>query len=802
MSGYVIAQLSRLAAKATMERYNEGRGTNEGGIYYVPKNTTITINVLMKHLSAEVPIGVFPLAPGASRTSIGVIDLDDKPGQNWTKVAEAATEIVKAMTTYGFKPMVFRSGGGKGAHVWLAFDRPQPARAIRRFLQQILTDCGLRVGNGGVVEGHAEIFPRQDVVPLGSSGSAISLPLSRLSVMLGDQMKQVEADEGVNWHMSNPDLNFDIGDDDGGDTVPALGPLKAAVDGDALKRIVADALTNIPADEYDVWFRVGMGLKAHWDEEGYPIWKLWSSTSGKVPPDAELRRKWNTLNAVNMTLRSVLWLAKQHGWVAPTDLFQPTWKSDLLDNDKGKMIAGSTRNAALFLEHDPAFRGAFRLSDFDKCIWVMKSLPGEPAMLRVPRKLSDADVAHVKMMLEERSIYLAEHTVHGVLPVVARRHPFHQVRDWLNSLEHDGVKRLDAWLLRYLGVVDTPYYRMIGAKILLSCVARVMSPGCKVDTMAVFEGVQGRGKSTMLSILCGSEWFTDRLSDFGSKDLLMELQGRWIIEVAELATMRKADQNHVKSFLTSRNDKYRPSHARLVVEHPRQCVLMGTTNPSADRKYLTDDTGNRRYWPVAVKQINIELISADRDQLWAEAVARFKEGGEAGRWWLNDDEQRLLAAPEQKARQEGNPYTELVRKMVTHERQIQYGEVRYVGRGDGKEAKVVRLDDVMDWLGINVENRLRNHKAVGIALRDAGFVKDNNAGWRNKGRDVSDKGEWGWWYRLKDGVTSGDQDGEVSGDQDEVASAGEDVAETDTQPATKAPPTKGSIPDLDDEIPF
>lgn len=167
--------------------------------------------------------------------------------------------------------------------------------------------------------------------------------------------------------------------------------------------------------------------------------------------------------------------------------------------------------------------------------------------------------------------------------------------------------------------------------------------------MIILEGPQGVGKSTCLRILAGDEWFADEISDLGTKDSAQDLRGKWIVELAEVAALKRAALERMKAFISRNVDHYRPSYGRRSIDFPRQCVFAGTTNADA---YLADETGNRRFWPVKVSGLQLEALARDRDQLWAEAVARFK-AGEA--WWL-DREVEALAAEEQEQRRQGDPW--------------------------------------------------------------------------------------------------------------------------------------------------
>jgi putative DNA primase/helicase len=192
----------------------------------------------------------------------------------------------------------------------------------------------------------------------------------------------------------------------------------------------------------------------------------------------------------------------------------------------------------------------------------------------------------------------------------------------------------------------------VGRKFLISAIARAMSPGCKVDTMLVLEGEQGIGKSQTLQALA-EPWVLEELSDMKSKDCKQEIQGKWFVEMSELDAMKRNEIETVKAFIAKQVDTFRPSYGRFAKEHPRQCVLIGTTNSDA---YLRDPTGNRRFWPVRCVKVDLEALRRDRHQIWAEAFTAFSNGEQ---WWLKGDE-TVLAREEQATRFEPDVWQDVI----------------------------------------------------------------------------------------------------------------------------------------------
>lgn len=206
------------------------------------------------------------------------------------------------------------------------------------------------------------------------------------------------------------------------------------------------------------------------------------------------------------------------------------------------------------------------------------------------------------------------------LQAACEANAYHPVLDYLDGLKWDGEPRLDKWLTTYMRAEDTPFTRGVGKLVLVAAVRRMREPGAKFDCVMVLEGPEGGGKSSGLSTLFGPEVFTDQtiLGDHvRDKELQEILRGRWCVEMAELAGLKKADLERIKAIITRQTDRARPAYGRAVIEVPRSMVLIGTTN---DDQYLRALSGeNRRFLPVAVGRVDIAALIRDRDQLWAEA---------------------------------------------------------------------------------------------------------------------------------------------------------------------------------------
>src|SRR5205823_3054617 len=237
----------------------------------------------------------------------------------------------------------------------------------------------------------------------------------------------------------------------------------------------------------------------------------------------------------------------------------------------------------------------------------------------------DVDCSATSNLLQrEYDVCAATTLVTEGIQTYAARHAYHPIRQYLAGLTWDKKPRLDTWLVHYCHAEDSTYTRAVGSKTLIAAVARVQQPGCKVDTVPILEGDQGALKSTVWRILATDAWFSDTLPDLHDKDAAQSLRGKWILELGELAILQRNEVELIKRFISANQDHYRPSYGRRAVTFPRHNIFVASTNKES---YFKDETGNRRFWPIALKGFcDVKALEADRDQLWAEAFARYKDG--------------------------------------------------------------------------------------------------------------------------------------------------------------------------------
>ena len=304
------------------------------------------------------------------------------------------------------------------------------------------------------------------------------------------------------------------------------------------------------------------------------------------------------------------------------------WMTRLKYQPRSGQLENSVYNLNLILANDPDFR-SFAYNEMANRIQVTGPLPWErPEGNQFWR---DADTAQLKSIIDIRYLPFSSRNHDVAFTKIADDRHFHPVRDYLDSLpEWDGIERVEDLFIRYLQADDTPYVRAVTRKTFAAAVARVYVPGIKFDCVPVLDGDQGIGKSTIVKDLVTSEYYSETLSltDMDDKSGAEKLQGFWAVEIGELAGMKKADIEKVKAFLSTCDDKYRPSYGKVVESHPRQCIIIATVN--GERGYLRDITGNRRFWIIKLHQKKQkktwDFTPEYRAQFWAEAKEIWKSG--------------------------------------------------------------------------------------------------------------------------------------------------------------------------------
>lgn len=347
--------------------------------------------------------------------------------------------------------------------------------------------------------------------------------------------------------------------------------------------------------------------------------------------DDDSKKSFNAMCELAMEDDEVKRLAMEERLLEAETDFADTdsdWMTRLKYQPRTGLLENSVYNLNLILNNDPDFQN-FAFNELANRIQITGPLPWER-----PEGNSfwrDADTAQLKSIIDIRYLAFSSRNHDVAFTKAADDRHFHPVRDYLNSLpEWDGVKRVEDLFIKYLQAEDTEYVRTVTRKTFAAAVARIYVPRIKFDCVPVLDGDQGIGKSTIVKDLVSPEYYSETLSltDMDDKSGAEKLQGFWAVEIGELAGMKKADIEKVKAFLSTCDDKYRPSYGRVVESHPRQCIIIATVN--GERGYLRDITGNRRFWIIKLHQKKQKktwnFTPEFRAQFWAEAKEIWKSG--------------------------------------------------------------------------------------------------------------------------------------------------------------------------------
>ena len=371
-------------------------------------------------------------------------------------------------------------------------------------------------------------------------------------------------------------------------------------------------------------------------------------------------------------------------------------KYDLDTNSDGIPYA-STSNIIRILAQDADFRGRIWYDEFlGKIMTVWRSADG------AVRQWSDVDDINLQICLQAALMMprLAKQVVQDAVVAAAHQDTRNECQAYLIGLEWDGVERLPQFMVDCFGTDDTAYTQAAGENFWISMVARVMRPGCKVDTMIVLEGAQGAGKSQALGII-GGPWFAEAHQSPSDKDFYMNLSGKMIVEIGEMDAFNRAEVTKVKQVITCQVDTYRAPYARHSADHPRRCVFAGTTNRDDWNK---DETGARRFWPVLVHDVRHDVIRENRDQYFAEALHKLNSGAN---WWTMPVDETLA---QQEARRDADVWEPKIAEWL-------------IGRS---ETTVAEIMDELLRLPIDRQDR-GNQQRIGRVLRAIGWHRPMNA---------------------------------------------------------------------------
>lgn len=375
-------------------------------------------------------------------------------------------------------------------------------------------------------------------------------------------------------------------------------------------------------------------------------------------------------------------------------------------------------NCLTAFSEDPNLAGRFGFDVFANQLKVTQGLPWDedhdPS--KYPRPFTDHDITFcIDYLMATHRLNVHAEIAYSSIRASAQKNWFHPVQEYFQGIRWDKKPRLDTWLIDHAGAEDTPLNRKISAWFLMSAFMRIANAGCQADYCLILEGDTGVGKSQLLKALASPQWFSDSVAAFDSKDAALDLAGKWIIELAELSNFKgEGSVDLVKSFLTRSTDHYRPPYGKVTIDVPRSCVFAGTTNNS---EYFTDYTGNRRFWPVRVKDSEIDIAAFEqvRDQIWAECAERIACGQE--KYWPQTAEEKALFAVEVDKR-----------RVVDHiEESIQLWMDNPVGYRGQNLTSIWLFKTVLD----NSNPKRAESAKLNAVLRKLGFTRAEGKGVRN-----------------------------------------------------------------------
>ena len=407
------------------------------------------------------------------------------------------------------------------------------------------------------------------------------------------------------------------------------------------------------------------------------------------------------------------------------------WTASLDVNRWGR-YESTPHNIKLILENDPNLKSRFAVNEFSHRICVIK-----PLIWRKDKKnlgdWTDFDDSCLRNYLSDVYGIAGENKIKDARNEIVSKNSFNPLRDYIDSLQWDGKERLDSFFIDYLGAEDTPLVRAMTRKTICAGVARILNPGCKWDYVLTLVGGQGIGKSNTVKRL-GKKWSSDSLVSVVGKEGMEQIQGFWVIEIAELSALRKAEAEQVKHFITKTEDSFRPSYGKNTERYPRQCIFFATTN---NRDFIRDQTGGRRWWAIDVdasrRKLNpFEMTEETVDQIWAEAKYRYAIGEKL----YLDEAMEQEAKKIQEQHTEESPLAGMIREFIEKEipenwPEMSIGDRQDFIRGDSFEyhGELVKRDRVCAleiWVELLQGDVKKLTRATAIEIND---VLRKTEGW-------------------------------------------------------------------------
>lgn len=592
---------------------------------------------LKRHLAGDKPRGVCPIREGESTTRVGLFDLDSHRGETpFEEMLLVSTVLYSRLEDQGYYPIRWTSSGGRGVHVCVVWDEDQDAYSVRMAMADVLAAMEMKNGTKGVAAGEIEIFPKQDAVGEGGFGNQFILPLFNKSQpidhpLLGSELLPREAALDWVWKGSGPVVVRER-------PVVLAERREIVVDGPELKKLQS-ALEAIPAEEqgYDEWCRTVWGVHeaTGGSAEGYDLALDFSSRYHGFDQDDFDDKVWGHADrrvgeGPRVTAASVFAMAREAGWndvtaedfedltpVAGEDLPLPNFQRD----GKGA-IEAVVLNVRAALQRVDACGMEIAHDEFrDEMIYCER---GEP---RQWRRFLDHHYFELRCRLETLGFKpINPQMIRDAVHYVASGRAIDTAMIWLDGLVWDGVPRVDGFLGKYFGVADSDYARAVSRYWWTAMAGRVLSPGCQADMAPVLVSPeQGLRKSSAIGAMVPPD--THRVLNFQQAEAERSrlMRGCLSAELAELHGLKTQAREEIRAWMTKRHEEWVPKYKEMAVRVPRRCVFTGTSNSTE----LFEEF-ERRWLPVQIgSHIDVEGITRDRDQLWAEARGMWSEGGVA-----------------------------------------------------------------------------------------------------------------------------------------------------------------------------
>jgi len=389
--------------------------------------------------------------------------------------------------------------------------------------------------------------------------------------------------------------------------------------------------------------------KEEWESIVWPILQAWNKTCTPPEPEKDLRKTFESICKTH--LRNHAEEEKKQGHGVPID------DLDLVKSAEGKTIK-CVENAARLLERHPDFKGRLRFDEFAQDPQIREN--GEW------RRIQDDDYTNIQRaaqsMYQHFATYGLELFVQSIMSVCSKN-KVDSAKDWISTLAWDGEQRIEEFCMKAYGVEDTVYHRAVGKNFLLGMAARILIPGCHHRSVLILEGPQNSKKSKSFRTLVGEKWFLeDAPLNVENVSFHMSLWGKLIVEFSEGVIFSKIDMGKLKGLVSTPSDTIVKKWGKTPIDMRRRCVFVITTNQN---QYFSDTTGNTRFFPVVIKNIDLEFIEKHRDQLFAEAAARIRMGEQ---WWDDDEEITKMNTEEQESRISVSILEEIVDEWLSSKR--------------------------------------------------------------------------------------------------------------------------------------